>query len=206
MKNGDNGFFKWSDTEVDKIEDYTLLPSWWSRGFEYPWAFGYADEDQIVADMGCGWMFRPFKDVLAEKCLFVYAVDANEKLHELERADNMAFVIADITKKIFIIQDGLLDRVFCISVLEDLNEKVAPALQEFARVLKPDGLIVLTFDVWYDTGRPIGMYPGMNLDQFWGYVEAAGLKPVGEISEDKTGAVNHVEFNLACYHCVLEKV
>ena len=202
---GVNGFFITSDPQVDEIANFSLHPDWWSRGYEYPWVLDFAEADQVVADMGCGWMYRPFKDALAENCLFVYAVDADERLHKQKRAENMAFVTADITKEIFIIDAEELDRVFCISVLEDLNEMIVPVLKEFARVIKDDGLIVLTFDVWHDEGRPIGNYPGMNLDKFWEAVELVGLKPVGDVYEDKTDAVFHFEFNLACYHCVLEK-
>jgi hypothetical protein len=156
--------------------------------------------------MGCGWMYRPFKDALAKMCKFVYAVDADERLHEQKMADNMAFVIADISKKISVIPDRLLDRVFCISVLEDLKRKVRPTLREFARVIKPDGLIVLTFDVQFDQRRPLGPYPGMNLEGFMRAVEDAGLRPSGAMSLNTNDAVVHEDWNLCCYRCVLEKV
>ena len=202
---GDNGFFKQSDDHISELAGYEFHADWWSRGYEYIWAINFAEPGMIVADMGCGWMYRPFKDALAEVCLFVYAVDADERLHDQQRANNMAFVTADITKEIFGIQDGMLDRVFCISVLEDLNEMIGPVLKEFARTLHPEGLIVLTFDVQYDDDKPLPVYPGINFEKFLKAIDEAGLEPVGKMDMDKTDAVVQEDWNLCCYHCVLRK-
>jgi ubiquinone/menaquinone biosynthesis C-methylase UbiE len=199
-----NGYFKQSDPCIEELAGYQLPSDWWSRGYEYSWAIKYAELGMTVADMGCGWMYRPFKDALAKVCEFVYAVDADQRLHEQKRAENMAFVIADITKEIFGIQDEQLDQVFCISVLEDLQDMVSPILKEFARVIKSDGLIVLTFDVPYQDA-PTPIYPGLPLDKFETAMIDAGLSYDGEIDYSKEGAVNHQEWNLCCFHCVLKK-
>ena len=202
--NGDNGFFKQSDPHIEELAGYQLPSDWWSRPWEYAWAIEYAQAGLVVADMGCGWHYRPFKDALADVCHFVYAVDANERLHEQKRADNMAFVIADITKPIFGIQDEQLDRVFCISVLEDLGDMAAPALKEFRRCIKDDGQIVLTFDMPY-LDAPTPVYPGLSLDKFEQAMKEAGLQYAGEVDYDKENAVNHQEWNLCVFHCILIK-
>jgi SAM-dependent methyltransferase len=200
----ESGFFKQPDPNIKELAGYRLPSDWWSRPWEYAWAIQYAASNQVVADMGCGWMYRPFKDALANICHFVYAVDADKRLHEQERAGNMAFVTADITKEVFGIQDGQLDRVFCISVLEDLGDMAAPALKEFRRCLSDDGKIVLTFDVPYQNA-PTPIYPGLPLSKFEQAMEEAGLRYDGAVSYDKENAVNHQEWNLCVFHCVLIK-
>ncbi len=87
-------------------------------------------------------------------------------------------------------QDGMFDRVFCISVLEHLDDffnrhagwhvpglfrfafrhDIELALHEFRRVLMDDGIIVLTFD-----------YPDINLDYLFGIIAAAGLRPAVDV-------------------------
>ena len=44
-------------------------------------------------------------------------------------------------------EDGVFDKVFCISALEHIsNDGRQKALAEFRRVLKDDGMIILTID------------------------------------------------------------
>ena len=200
----DNAFFKQSDPSINELAGYDFHADWWSRLYEYAWAMQYAEAGLVVADMGCGWMYRPFKDALANVCKFVYAVDADKRLYGQKRADNMAFVTADVSREISGIQDGQLDRVFCISVLEDLDDRVAPALEEFVKLIKPDGQIVLTFDAPY-LDAPTPVYPGLPLDKFERAMKDAGLRYVGEVDYDKGNAVNHKEWNLCVFHCTLIK-
>lgn len=210
---GENGFFKWDDWTVDTIQGFPINQGWWSRKYEYPWALQYAGAGLVVADMGCGWTPRPFKDALAKTCDTVYAVDGNEKVLLQPGYLNMEFVVADLTQRIVAIEEGSLDRVFCISVLEDVGDKVPLALKEFGKCLKVGGLCVLTFDVQYDMLKPLGMYPGVKFEFFEALAEAAGLVlraaspgPYGDdIDLDKTNAVYHEEFNLCVFHCVLVK-
>ncbi len=199
-----NGYFKQSDPRIEELAGYDLPSDWWSRGYEYAWAMQYAEAGLVVADMGCGWMYRPFKDALAEACQFVYAVDVDKRLRHQDRADNMALVTADITKDIPGIQDGQLDRVFCISVLEDLGDKAALALKEFSRVIKPDGKIVLTFDVPY-LDAPTPVYPGLSMDKFTQARRDTGLIFDGKVNYRKDNAVNHQEWNLCVFHCLLKR-
>ncbi len=204
--NGNNAFFKMNDPTVNSIAGYAICEQWWSRKYEYPWAFKFAHPNDICADMGCGWMQRPFKDALATFCQKVYAVETDRRVLQLVGHPGvMEFVIADFTKPIAAIADNSLDRVYCISVLEDLGIGVWPALVEFARCLKPDGRIVITTDVQYDEWLPRGQYPGMNLDDLFDAIDNAGLEFDGDIDEDKSDAVYHDGFNLCVWHCVLKR-
>jgi len=204
----ENAFFKWDDLQAEVVGGYPIAAGWWSRKYEYPWAMEYALEGHAplrVADMGCGWTPRPFKDALARICEHVYAVDGNEKVLTQPSRERMEFVVADLTERIVQIPEGSLDRVFCISVLEDVGDKVPLALWEFGKCLKPGGLCVLTFDVQYDMLKPLGQYPGVKFELFQAVAEGAGLLLRDEIDADKKDAVYNEDFNLCVFHCVLEK-
>ncbi len=200
-----NSFFNSGDPNATSIGNppYPLHPEWWSRIYEYQWALSFAEPGMVVADMGCGWMPRPLKNVLAQTCKTVYAVDRDPRLLEQPRAGNINFVVGDITADLPDFPYGCMDRVFCVSVLEDLDRMVGPALKNFARMLKPGGLIIATFDVQYDLARECKPYPGVNLKNFMGYMYGAGLEFVGPFMPSKANAVSHPDWNLCCFHCVL---
>jgi len=203
--NKQNDFFHVSDPHNQKFLAWTLKQGWWSRHYEYPWAIQFAQAGEVVADMGCGYTFRPFKDALASICDIVYAVDADERLLSQEYPDNMLLHIWDFTERTPL-DDDALDTLFCISVLEDVGKKIPLALAEFRRLIKPDGLIVLTFDVPYDIDKPCVPWPGVNLDNFIQTVQEVGLEFDEPISMNRNDVIAHEEFNLTVYHCVLRKV
>jgi len=197
-----NAFFKTTDVKVSEIGGYELLPSWWSRGYEYAWAAQFTGKDLIVADMGAGWSGRPFKEYLAQTCRFVYAVDKDNRIHDLKaERDNLAVVVADFEN-----ETGLppLDRIFCISVLEDLTDYTA-AMKEFYRLLKPGGLLVITCDSQYDFSLPLGMYPGVSFSKLFNAMQDAGFALPRDIDIAKENVVFHEEWNLCCFHMVVEK-
>jgi ubiquinone/menaquinone biosynthesis C-methylase UbiE len=200
-----NAFFKLDDPHVSEIMGGEIHPTWWSRHYEYPWAFQFAEPGQIVADMGCGWHQRPFKDALAQVCKKVYAVDSHPDVVLLPGHPNMQFVVASITEPIEAIEAGSLDRVFCISVIEDLREIVGKALAEFTRCVKPDGLVIITCDSQYDYDKPLGKYPGVPIDVLEQAVDEAGLEFVGDVDWNKDNALYHEGFNLAVVHMVLRR-
>jgi SAM-dependent methyltransferase len=204
MSSKTNGFFKYSDKRSEIVAGMKLPEQWWSRPYEYGWALGHAEASQVAADMGTGWMYRPFKDALAEICGFVYAVDLDVRLMQQQPADNMQFVIASITQPIKQIEAASLDRIFCISVLEDMGDMIGDAVAEFARLLKPDGRMILTFDVQYDMDKPLGQYPGVALGKFLNSLDENGLVIDGELVLDKKNAVYHEGFNLCCLHTVVK--
>jgi len=199
-----NGIFQKGAKRSDIIAGMKIPQDWWSRPYEYAWALNYAKPGDVVADMGCGWMYRPVKEALASICGKVYAVDANEKLLEQAPAENMKFIIADITKPIEQIEAGSLDTIFSISVLEDLGDMVADVFKEFKRLLKPEGRIVITCDTQHDLEKPLGRYPGVNLVNFFRAIKESGLELDGGLSLDKSEAIYHEGFNLCCLHLVVK--
>jgi len=201
----ENGFFKVTDKKADEVGGYAISPNWWSRGYEYPWAFQFAKAGMVVADMGCGWSPRPFKSALADKCELTYAVDGNVRILDFQNREGLVYTVADFTESVDAINEESLDRVFCISVLEDVGPKVGKALYQFCKLLKPGGMAVITFDVQYDMDKPLGHYPAVKSENFARDVELSGLILREPLEMDKSGAVHNLDFNLACYHCILEK-
>lgn len=193
---------KASDKQVQSVAGMELPFDWWSRRYEYAFALDFAEPSQVVADMGCGWMYRPFKNAVADIVGKVYAVDSDPRLLDQRREDNMEMIVAKMEATP--IPDKACDRVFCISVLEDLQDP-APALKEFARIMKDDGLAVITMDVPYDIEKPTPVYPGLNYDNFLKAVEDAGLEFAGDVDTSRLDAVFHSGWNLCVFRCVLKK-
>ena len=100
------------------------------------------------------------------------------------------------------------DKVFCISVLEELGDwrDIMRALDEFRRIVRPSGKIVVTVDVPFVTSEPTPLYKGLDIGDFVSAVDHAGLEFVGQVNYDRDEALNHPEYNLCVFHCVLQKV
>jgi SAM-dependent methyltransferase len=199
-----NGYFRTTDPTVSRVGGMDLLPSWWSRPYEYAWAIGFAKPRQVVADMGCGWSGRPFKEELADHGCDVYALDADPRVLELPAHPGVRLIVRRFLEPM----DDLpqFDVIFCLSVLEDLTADLPEVLKKFASKLKEDGLLVVTFDTPYDNEKPTPTYPGLNLADFSDAMQGADLVILGPSSEIDWGGdnrVNHTEWNLACCHFVL---
>jgi len=212
-----NAYFRINDPHPQNFGGFDIPDGWWSRPYEYHWAihyglnrlaleFGSTDRRFIAADMGCGWHYRPFHDALATICEFVYGVDHHPEVMELPPMQNGKFVVADLAKPITEIEAGSLDRIFCISVLEELIN-YRDALAEFKRLLKDKGTIVLTCDVPYNVDKPAHqLYKGVGLDDLEDAIKDVGLRYTGTIDRVKYDDLLHNEdFNLCVWHCTLKK-
>lgn len=200
-----NTLFTYDDLNAKVITGYSINDGWWSRFYEYPWALRCAVPDMIVADMGCGYEFRPFKNALARICKKVYAVDRGTEILMQGKSDNLEFVVADFTQRIPAIQDESLDAVFCISVLEDLGDRLPFALQEFYRCLKVGGVCVITCDVQYDMNKPVVLSPAVDMDFFKRSAEQTGFISDEWRYSERKNVVYHEALNLCVFHCVLVK-
>lgn len=200
-----NDYFHVGDKHARNWRGYKLSEGWWSRHYEYPWAMKFAKPKMIVADMGCGYTWRPFADALSYVAEEVWAVDSNSAMLDLPTPENMMRVVADFTKPIAAIADETFDIIFCISVLEDVANPL-DALKNFRRLLKPDGRIILTVDVKYDVDAPEHeIYKGLDLDSFNVAVKKAGLVYDGDIKTDRHDILYNEELNLCVYHAVLKR-
>lgn len=146
------------------------------RRTEYPWAISQArlDRPMKILDIGSGVSLLPI--YLATKGHEVLSIDNDDIL--MNRVSpllakwcdtNVRYSEGDVVKLEF--EDCMFDRVFCISVLEHLEEEKVNgkyvnyrklnldvlAISEMLRVLKPDGLLVMTFD-WSENPEDLRSY------------------------------------------------
>ena len=136
----------------------------WSRRWEYPFvaqrvldaaAKGQATDGPFrLLDAGSGVTYFPYFLRAQNPRIEVTCFDSNASYHPMFEAVNQTM---DETKVKF--EEGWLqklpfgdksfDAVCCISVLEHTSN-YGEILDEFARVLRPGGLLVLTFDLSLD--------------------------------------------------------
>jgi SAM-dependent methyltransferase len=205
-------YFRTSDVSPDTFV-FPLPATWWSRRYEYAWAASFAEKDHCVLDTACG-ISHPLKFYLADHCSGTYACDLDSRILDdgavmrdvgadfgnaaISTAAYLALMKikrdrADITELPY--TDKMFDRVFCISVLEHLpRTDMARALKQFKRVLKPDGLIVATFDV-----------PTVDVRELARAVKDCGLDFAGEVQLDRPADAVHTEMygGLACFRALL---
>jgi ubiquinone/menaquinone biosynthesis C-methylase UbiE len=155
-----NNFLKVCDHELSYYKKKWVLDPLhqWSRQYEYPFVFSEIQRDVpstqfSVLDAGSGLTFFPFLLKSSFPNAVIHCCDYDENLAELYTAisrktnSEVHFISSDIRNLPY---DGnQFDVLYCISVLEHTNnfEKV---LDEFKRVLKPAGKLILTFDIALD--------------------------------------------------------
>jgi SAM-dependent methyltransferase len=123
-----------------------------TRRYEYPYAMLNIPQDaKFVLDVGGGSSFSYY---LAERIDNVIVLDIDQKVgDELEliknhtrKFHNIRFKLGDARKIPY--PDDTFDCTTCISVLEHMdNKNVLAAFAEMMRVTKPEGVIIITFDV-----------------------------------------------------------
>lgn len=208
-------FFVFSDEKTDT----TLLKlpyDWWSRFYEYEWASRFTNEKDIVLDAACG-VCHPFKFFLTDHCAEVHACDLDSRILDYKSVlqdiqaffgseiamnmdqafyDRVHFTLADLTELPY--EEKKFDKVFCISVLEHMDEaSMKKAFHEFYRVLKDDGLLILTFD-----------YPDIQFPSLQQTLSETNFSFHGDVSYDLPGNAVFSRFHpptLYCFRSVLSK-
>lgn len=183
----DSRFIKKTDPQNGQLI-FKLPEYWWSRAYEYEWASRFAKAEDISLDAACG-IEHPLKFYLLDNCKEVYACDIDPRIESKEKilegietvfgkeaagslparyVEKINYSRANLTELPY--ENNKFDKVYCISVLEHLSEKVMEnAFIEFKRVLKEDGQIILTFD-----------YPTINLALLSILIKKLGLRFVKE--------------------------
>lgn len=207
-----NSFFTYEDKSIDNLI-YTLEPLfWWSRRYEYPFALQFIKKNHIVLDSCCG-LEHPFKFGITDKCKEVYAFDLedisfdNIKNAVAHRFGENAEFTKDMYDKLKFTQcniaelpypDSMFDIVACISSMEHIDKNtILQGLQEFQRVLKPDGRAILTCD-----------YPTIMPTDLIELAEKSGLSLDGEYDysiPQNAITTNYFGGTLFCYSMVLKK-
>ncbi|SDX41616.1 Methyltransferase domain-containing protein [Marininema mesophilum] len=207
-------FIRESDPKTDHLV-FPLPKEWWSRGYEYEWAKNFAHHNETVLDAACG-LSHPLKFYLAQRCKEVHACDINpgilseqKIIQELESTlgnDQFNEKISCILKNIHFSQANItklpysafhFDKIFCISVLEHLSSvQQKLALKEFAHILKPDGLIVLTFD-----------FPTIDLNTFKEMIETEefDFATIHSFEQPSDVLSTNMYGKLQCYRAILKK-
>jgi SAM-dependent methyltransferase len=135
----------------------------WSRRWEYPFVaerlISFAaqqapGEPLRVLDAGSGVTYFPYYLCAQIPSAQVTCFDSNPSYHPMFAAVNSEMAGASVRFVEGMLQtlpmaDDSLDAVCCISVLEHTGNYDA-ILDEFARVLRPGGMLVLTFDLSLD--------------------------------------------------------
>jgi 2-polyprenyl-3-methyl-5-hydroxy-6-metoxy-1,4-benzoquinol methylase len=133
----------------------------WSRQWEYPFVYsqirGYAasrkSEPLRVLDAGSGITFFPYYLKKMVTGSDVTCCDVDSELSEMfERINErnggkVDFVVRDI--KSTGLESGSIDIIYCISVLEHTTA-CGEIVEEFVRLLKGGGQLVVTFDISLD--------------------------------------------------------
>jgi SAM-dependent methyltransferase len=123
----------------------------WSRQWEYPFVLGNLPgrgDGRRILDAGSGYRF--FSPLLAKHGFEVDACDLDASIgpryDEVAAEHDIAieFTQQDLSKMTY--PDDSFDHVCCVSVLEHSRDPGA-IVREFRRVLKPEGSLLLTFDV-----------------------------------------------------------
>ncbi len=128
----------------------------WSRQWEYPFVFSklqHMKRSTRVLDAGSGITFFPYLLSSSFKGTEIFCADKDELLIKIYRKisgpnhKGVKFSRTNLEQLSF--PDKYFDAIYCISVLEH-SKQVTNIINQFHRVLKRDGLLLLTFDISLD--------------------------------------------------------
>lgn len=150
----------------------------WSRVWEYPYVYAHLldrreacgrEGFEHVVDLGCGVTFFPF--AVAKLGTWVTGTDIDPVCRkDLAAAEQFLkvhpgrvdFSLAD--GKTLPFEDGSIDVVYCISVLEHIPD-FPRTIAEVERILKPGGLFIVTIDLDLRGDAQIGVEPHRRLKE-----------------------------------------
>jgi len=144
----------------------------WSRVWEYPYVYYHLkdlvdnkswskNKKPTVLDLGSGVTFFPFTieklgyNVICVDNDPICVNELTKAIHHFKKENNIASKLSD--GKSIPIQDDSVDVLYCISVLEHI-ENVIPIIDEAERVLKSNGIFILTIDIDTRGDSEIGPY------------------------------------------------
>ncbi len=141
----------------------------WSRKWEYSYAFSQISRyistntnGLRIMDAGSAIRFFPFFVSETQKNTQLMCCDIQPGLEtEFARINHQIskevhYTETDLRNQPF--DDNSFDIIYCISVLEH-TENYEVIVKEFKRLLKPGGLLILTFDIALSSGKVEGLHP-----------------------------------------------
>jgi SAM-dependent methyltransferase len=133
--------------------------NWWSRIWEYPYIFYHLAKlkqaipgrQLYIADYGSGVTFFPFalaKEGFQVRCMDIDVICGADIQKAAQRVDASpgAVDFELVNGGRLLSRDQAFDAVYSVSVLEHMP-RPGEIVSEIARILKPGGLFLLTFDV-----------------------------------------------------------
>ncbi len=148
-------------------EDYNAIAQDFSSTRRFVWQgleplYHYASPGDKVLDLGCGngRLLQTFKGI----DINYIGVDNSEKLIEIAKKTypDFAFLVADALHLPF--PENYFDKVYSVAVLHHIpsGELRSRFLEEVKRVLKPDGLLILTvWNLWQGRGWKLNLKFGL---------------------------------------------
>lgn len=131
-----------------------------SRKAEYQYVFDQIENEKKILDAGCGITFFPFFLKTKFSDIELDLVDYTKSTKKFFNKTNFNYINSDLNN--LKISDSLYDIVYCISTLEHIKS-YKTALKELHRILKPNGKLILTFDVSFSDEDNINF---KNVDDF----------------------------------------
>lgn len=135
-----------SRTHMDHPNSSPIVKGTDHGRFRYALELSHLKDGMFVVDWGCahGW----FASLIAQRCpesrVLACDIPYPHGVPEFEALD-IDFHLLDERAPRLPIDDGRVDRVYALDVLEHMGEgSRMAALAEMRRILKPDGLLVLT--------------------------------------------------------------
>lgn len=144
----------------------------WSRQWEYPYVYHILGDliqqnsNAKILDAGSGVTFFPYFLKKQFPAADVFCCDYDETLTEsfdkinAESGVSVEFSVSDL--KTLSYKDEEFQAVYCISVLEHTDD-YEEIIEEFSRILRPNGKLIVTFDISLDGTRDINLDDGSSL-------------------------------------------
>jgi SAM-dependent methyltransferase len=131
----------------------------WSRQWEYPYALAQLEKriasvrTTRILDAGAGVTFFPYFLADRHERIEIECADSDRTLAQIHAAvrsassDRVHFGEADLRTLPY--SDRSFDAVYCLSVLEHTH-RYDSVVEELHRVLRPGGMLIVTFDISVD--------------------------------------------------------
>ena len=144
----------------------------WSRQWEYPFALSRIhsilerDGRKRILDAGSGVTFFPYYIKSKYDSADVYCIDYDKTLGKIfglinsRNKHQVEFSSFDLRETRY--EDAYFDIVYSISVLEH-TDNYEEIMEEFYRITKPGGKVIITFDISLDGTRDISPERGTEL-------------------------------------------
>jgi SAM-dependent methyltransferase len=168
----------------------------WSRQWEYPYVFNRVESvvqsnaTTKILDAGSGITFFPYYLKSLHPFTDICCVDNDKTLENIYQEinahskDKVNFSCSDLEELPY--AQNWFDVVYCISVLEH-TDAYAEIIEEFHKVLRPGGRLVITFDISLDGIRDVSIEKGTKLlrtiTEKFKSVEDIRLELTSEVSE-----------------------